>query len=228
MSQGPSFQQPIHYFLHEGKENLRHCLQLSFEAALRHDITRLIIFTGMGEGVKIALQEYLTRPEYSNIKLVAVSFPQGKVATPVNSEDLELFGANHIPFIRAHLPFDPIHGTYHERGIGQGLSLLGSVLEAFAGSMNLCVQAALMACDAFAIEAGEHAIALSADTSILVRTCPTCDFLTDFIVREIVCKPAILTISKKEDRQQEAQEEAVPEGKTITIEPKELASGQSE
>lgn len=231
MSQGPSFKAHVTYFLHEGKENLRECLRLSFEAAAQHDITTLVIFTGMGEGVKIALQEYCSRPEYSHIKLVAVSFPQGRIATPVPLEDLDFFHAQKIPFIRAHLPFDPIHGTYRERGTGQGLSLFGSVLEVFGGSMNLCVQATLVACDAFAIENGEHIIALTSDTAILARACPTCDFLTTFIVREVICKPAILTISKREDRQDvltESKTEA-QEVKTLTLtsETKELGDGEA-
>ena len=64
--------------------------------------------------------------------------------------------------------------------------------------MSLCVQAALIASDAGFISLGEHAICMTSDTAILVRTSPTQDFLTDFIVREILCKPIALTIVRHE------------------------------
>jgi hypothetical protein len=55
-----------------------------------------------------------------------------------------------------------------------------------------------MACDAGEVAMGEHAIAMSSDTCILVRSAPTDRLLTDFIVREIICKPLRLTIAKRE------------------------------
>ena len=224
MKESISFQSPSTYFLHEGKENLRECIRISFEAAVTHDVKKLVIFTALGEGVKIAIQEFLPRPEFKGIVVVAVGFPDGRIPESVSTEDLELFRSSGVPFVRAHLPFDPIHGTFHERGTGQGLSLLGSVLEIFCGSMNLCVQAALMACDAFAVEPGEHVISLTSDTSILVQACPTCHFLTNFIVREVFCKPALLTISKKEHRVDEDGEES--EQRQLSDTSKELTDGQ--
>jgi hypothetical protein len=140
----------------------------------------------------------LSQPEYSKLGIVAVTFPAGRIPASISNEDRELLRSSGIPIIQSHLPFDPIHGTFGERGEGQGLSLLGSALEIFCGSMNLCVQAALVACDAGFVEAGEHVIVLTSDTSILVRACPTCHFLRNFVVREIFCKPAILSISKQE------------------------------
>lgn len=226
MSTSPSFNGQTTYFLHEGKENLRECLKLSFDAAVAHAITKLVIFTGVGEGVKIAIQEFLPLPEYKDISIVAVGFPAGRIPDSVPARDLELFRDSNVPFVRSHLPFDPMHGTFHERGTGQGLSLLGSALETFCGSMSLCVQAVLVACDAAEIEEGEHVIALTSDTSILVRACPTCDFLTDFVVREILCKPAILTISKKEEKQMTEGEIRAIDSPEIAASPKELTSGQ--
>jgi|SRR5579863_2458636 len=222
MNESRSFLSPTTYFLHEGQENTRQCIELSFEAAIAHDIKKLIIFTAVGDGVKIAIQEFLTRPQFKEISVIAVGFPAGRIPLSVSREDLDLFRESGVPFVRAHLPFDPIHGTFQERGTGQGLSLLGSVLEIFCGSMNLCVQAALMACDAFVVEPGEHVISLTSDTSVLVQACPTCNFLTDFVVREVFCKPALLTISKKEERRDEPEENQLPQA-----EPKELANGQS-
>jgi hypothetical protein len=48
------------------------------------------------------------------------------------------------------------------------------------------------------VDLGEHVIAMTSDTSILVRAAGTERFLTDLIVREIICKPVLLTIGKSE------------------------------
>jgi hypothetical protein len=55
-----------------------------------------------------------------------------------------------------------------------------------------------MASDAGYVSLGEHVIAMTSDTSILVRAAGTSRFLTDLIVREILCKPVLLTIGKSE------------------------------
>jgi hypothetical protein len=64
--------------------------------------------------------------------------------------------------------------------------------------MSLCVQAVLMACDAGEIEIGEHVIVMTSDTALLVRAAPTARLLTDFIVRQVICKPTFLTVTKAE------------------------------
>lgn len=193
------------YFWEEGKPNLHDCLKISFEAAKRHDVRKIVIFTGAGEGVKAAVDNFLSQPEYSHIKLVAVTFPHGQIFTStdhvhgISNEDTQWIIDHGIPIVRAHLPFDPIRAQFQGHGIlGQDFSLLGNALSIFGGSMSLCVQAVLMACDAGAVLKGEHVISLTSDTSILVRSAPTADLLTDFIVREIFCKSVLLTISKKE------------------------------
>jgi hypothetical protein len=99
------------------------------------------------------------------------------------------------------MPFAPIAAHYKHHGIlGQDLTLIGNALSIFGGSMSLCVQAALVASDAGYLELGQHAICLTSDTAILARTSPTQDFLTDFIVREVLCKPMTLTVVKHERR----------------------------
>jgi uncharacterized protein len=202
-----SFTASIEYFSSEGRENLRGCLRASFEAAVRHNLQRIVIFTGVGEGVKIALEEFITQAEYSHIKLVAVTFPQGKEFAqdgkrfthvfPVAM--LDVLRGNGVPLVRAHLPFDPISAQFQNHGVlGQDFSLIGNALSIFGGGMSLCVQAVLMACDAGEVSLGEHAVVMTSDTSLLVRAAPTARLLTDFIVREILCKPVFLTIGKTE------------------------------
>lgn len=65
--------------------------------------------------------------------------------------------------------------------------------------MSLCIQAALIACDAGEVGWGEHIISLTSDTAILAQAAPTRHMLTAFAVREILCKPAVYTIGRNEE-----------------------------
>jgi uncharacterized protein len=202
-----SFQASIEYFSAEGRENLRSCLRASFEAAVRHGLHRIVIFTGVGEGIKIALEEFVVQEEYAHIRLVAVTFPQGmefskdgkRFIHEIPTEMFEMFRSRGVPLVRAHLPFDPISAQFQGHGVlGQDFSLIGNALSIFGGGMSLCIQAVLMACDAGEIGLGEHTVVMTSDTALLVRAAPTAKLLTDFIVREILCKPVFLTIGKTE------------------------------
>lgn len=200
----------IDYFFHEGKENLDDCLRLSFEAAARREVKKIIIFTGVGLGPKVAIEKFCSQQCFSGIQVIAVTFPYGQhftdsdkkpITLDISAENRELFKRSNVSIVRAHLPFDPIAAHHKGHGIlGQDLTLMGNALSIFCGSMSLCVQAALMACDAGLVGLGEHVIATTSDTSILVRSAPTERLLTDFIVREIICKPMSLTIGKGEKR----------------------------
>jgi hypothetical protein len=197
----------ITYFPEEGRKNLGECLRISFETAVQYDLEKIIIFTGIGDGLEAAIDNFLSQESYSHIKLVGVTFPQGfKVRRegeqispefPIDrKKDLIERG---IPLVRAHLPFDAISTQYQQHGVlAQDMSLVGNALNMFCGSMSLCVQAVLMACDAGEVEIGEHVIVMTSDTSLIVRAAPTTRLLTDFIVRQINCKPAFLTVAKAE------------------------------
>lgn len=192
--------------MQEGKENLATCLQATFVAALAHHVGKVVIFTSAGRGVLMALDEYRSQEQYSHIELVAVTFPSQAHFTSgdqsehsVSADTLRILDENGVPIVRAHLPFDPIRTHYSGQGVlGQDFGLIGNALRIFGGSMSLCVQAVLMASDAGLVEFGEHVIAMTSDTSILVRAAGTARFLTDLIVREIICKPVLLTIGKSE------------------------------
>lgn len=186
------------YFWQEGKTNLQDCLRIAFEAAKTHEVKTIVIFTGVGEGVRTAHQDFISQEQYSDIRIVAVTFPHGHPhPNEVSPEDEEWMRTNEIPIVRAHLPFDPIRAQYHGV-LGQDFSLLGNMVNIFGGGMSLAIQAILMACDAGVVRKGEHVISLTSDTSILARSAPTSHLLTDFIVREIFCKAVFMDISKKE------------------------------
>jgi uncharacterized protein len=209
----------IEYFFQEGKTNLRSSLRIAFETAIERGIDTIVIFTGIGEGPQIALEEFRILPTFKDINLIAVTFPYGQrfkddAEVAISPEIRTLLDQNRVPLLRAHLPFNPISAHYRHHGIlGQDLTLIGNALSIFGGSMSLCVQAAIMACDAGCVELGDHVIAMTSDTAILVRTAPTERLLTDFIIREILCKPMFLTIGKNEesDNQEAIEADEVPE-----------------
>jgi hypothetical protein len=204
------FRYPTEYFLKEGKENLSRCLHATFDAVEAHNIKKVVIFTSAGQGVVMALNEYCSQERFAGVKLVAVTFPsqtQFSAGDPsehqIPSHVCDFFTEKKVPIVRAHLPFDPIRSHYEGHGIlGQDFSLVGNALRIFCGSMSLCVQATLMASDAGHVELGEHVIAMTSDTSILVRAAGTSRFLTDLIVREIICKPVLLTVGKSEKEEE--------------------------
>lgn len=201
------FTWPVTYFLEEGHGNLRHCLGIAFRAAQQQKVKKIIIFTARGEGVRIALDEYCVQEDHKEIELIAVTFPEGKVFTneekeeikvEIPEEDVRHFSNKGVPIIKAHLPFDPIHSFESNSALGQDLSLIGEALSMFGGSMRLCVQAIALACDAGAVKLGEHVIALTSDTAILASATSTRRMLRELNIREILCKPAVYTITRKE------------------------------
>lgn len=205
-----SFIAPTTYFLQEGRENLEACLKVAFQAAVQHEVTKIVVFTAYGEGLSVALEQFCSRKEYAHIRLIAVTFPAGKTFTNQNKEPVEvkipddltgLFASNNIPVVRAHLPFDAVEPSAAWRTVvGRGFNLLGETLNMFCGSMSLCVQAVTLACDAGHVEQGEHVIALTSDTAILAMAAVTRKMLSELVIREILCKPAVLTIGRKEQR----------------------------
>lgn len=218
------------YFLQEGRENLLECLKLAFQAAKQQNVGTIVIFTAAGEGVRVALETFCVAPEYQQIKLVAVTFPSGKVFTDKSGQQLKveipaadaaLFAERGIPIVRAHLPFDPITPYYKERGVlGQDLTLVGEALNMFGVSMALCVQAIALACDAGTVALGEHVISLTSDTAILAQASSTRRMLGEIVIREILCKPAVLTISRAETAEKmptQLQLGIEPEIKTLPL-----------
>ena len=104
------------YFWREGKSNLHDCLRISFEAAKRHGIGKIVIFTGVGEGVRAAVHDFLSQEDYADIRIVAVTFPHGH-KHDIPDPDREWIASNNISLVRAHLPFDPIKAQYQGHGV---------------------------------------------------------------------------------------------------------------
>jgi hypothetical protein len=196
------------YFFQEGRENLEECLKIAFQAAEQHGVHKIIIFTARGEGVTLALRDFRSQNQYAHIQLVAVTFPADKYFTDaekkpikveISDEVASLLSANDVPLVRAHLPFDSVEPSAAQKTqVGRGYSLVGDALNMFCGSMSLCVQAITLACDAGHVAPHEHVIALTSDTAILASAAVTRKMLSRLVIREILCKPAILTIGRNE------------------------------
>jgi hypothetical protein len=227
------FSAPTTYFLQEGRDNLRECLKNVFQTAKVQNIAKLVIFTARGEGVRLALDEFCSLDEYKHVKLVAVTFPQGKkftdasgnaIPVTIDDDNISVFKAREVPIVRAHMPFDPIAPLYKQRGVlGQDLSLVGEALNMFGGGMNLCVQAIVMACDAGEVGLGEHVIALSSDTAILAQATSTTRMLEELVIREILCKPVVFSVGRKET----SEKMPVQMELKVGVEQKSLPSGNT-
>jgi hypothetical protein len=208
----PHFVTSITYFLQEGRDNLSECLKIAFQVAKKQNVEKVVMFTARGDGILLALNTLCPLDEYKDIKLVAVTFSPGRLFTKdgkplevrISDEAEKAMKERGIPVVRAHLPFDPIAPPFKDRGVlAQDLSLVESALNIFGGGMSLCVQAVLLACDAGAVALGEHVIAMTADTAILVQAAPTARMLRELTIREILCKPAILSIGRNENQIEE-------------------------
>lgn len=225
------FTAPVTYFLQEGRENLAECLQSAFRAAHNHNIEKIIIFTARGEGVLRALDDFCTQRKFAEIRVIAVTFPVGQpfkdadgnvIDYEIANDVKERFRENSIPLVRAHLPFDPIFSQYGDRGVlGHDLSLVESALNAFGGSMSLCIQAVMIACDAGVVDWGEHVVAMTSDTAILAQAAPTRRMLRDLAIREILCKPAIYSVGRGEKAEQMlTAHEDNPQSRVLEVQPR--------
>ena len=234
MTSPKQFSAPTTYFLQEGRDNLRECLKSVFQTAKIQSITKLVIFTARGEGVRIALEEFCSLDEYKHVKIVAVTFPSGKkftdasgnpISVAIDDDNVSIFKAKEVPIVRAHMPFDPIAPLNKQRGVlGQDLSLIGEALNMFGGGMGLCVQAIVMACDAGEVGLGEHVIAFSSDTAILAQATSTTRMLEELVIREVLCKPVVFSVGRNEN----AEKLPVQMELNVAVAPKALPTSEPE
>jgi hypothetical protein len=188
----------------EGRPQIAECIQRAFRWCVEHSTQKLVIFTGTGEGAVFAVERLL--PGNPSIKLVAVTPPVGKqfrenpaepssriVASgpsPVLRDFLRSFG---VQVISAHLPFKPLEQSRSE------WTIVEKAFGVLGGGFALCVQAALVACDAGELVVGERAVVASADTAIEIRAARTETFLSateGLLVEHIICRPNKYSISK--------------------------------
>ena len=125
-------------------------------------------------------------------------------ALEVPPKRAELLQKFNVHVIRAANPFDePAIPHVPSR------NLLRRAFECFSGGMALCLSSAVIACDAGLIVPGAHVVAMSADTAVIVKAVPSSHALSSLTVRELICKPIILDVSKKEVVAAEVNAEAL-------------------
>jgi hypothetical protein len=200
---------PIKYLFCEGKDYLGECVRASFEYLSERKVEKIIIVTQNGEGI-LKAKEFLEQEPYKDIKVIGVGFPatfSEDISVELTKEAEQYMNERGIPFVRRPLPFwrIPTQDIKDEQELKQlktvnrERSLIRNVLGIFSGGLRLCIQGVLMACDDVRIAEGEHVISLSADTSILASACKSENFPERFIIREIICKPYVLNITKGEE-----------------------------
>lgn len=165
------------------------------------------MYTANGEGLELACTKYLAEAPFSRIRVVGVSLPIGSVpneALSIPPSRLELLNKFAIQIVRAASPFEELPVPPMP-----GRNLVRRAFECFSGGMALCLSAAVIACDSGLVIPGAHVIAMSADTSVIVKAVPSSHALSSLAVREIICKPTIFDISKKEIVAAEVNAEAL-------------------
>lgn len=198
-----------HYFPSEGREHMRDCLRLSAQACVRFGISKLIVFTGTGEGPHFAANDLVTQEAYANLQVIAITPAVGRTyktkpgeaespvvragVSPAMRDALTELG---VEIVAAHLPFKPVHvgSTYTSEWsrVSEAYGVLG-------GGFALCIQAVLVACDSGAASSGERVVVAAADTAFVATACRTESFLSlieGLIVEHIVCRPMRYTVSK--------------------------------
>lgn len=202
-----------YYFDGEGRARMRDCLRHSIEWCAHAGVPKLVVFTGTGEGPHYAATQLVSREGYTHISIIAVTPPVGRAyrANPADPEspiiragigmamreELLALGVN---VVAAHLPFKEVHDgrarTSEWTRVAEAYGVLG-------GGFALAVQAVLIACDAGEVVPGERVVVATADTSLVVRACPTEFFLSPtegLLVEHIVCRPLRYDVSKPKHR----------------------------
>lgn len=201
---------PTLYLPGEGRASLDVCLDATFSYSLNHAIRTIVIYTGSGDGPALALERYLSQPQYSAQRVVAVTPPAqksylkdprnpevGSVKAGIVGARRELFRAAGIPIVSARLPFRSIHGT--GTTVLESMQLVDRALGVLGGGFSLCVQAALLSCDAGVVEHGERVAVMTADTSLVVLASHSESFYSEtagLLVEHIICRPSLYDISR--------------------------------
>jgi len=192
----------IYYFEYEGKENFGETIKIVNEFIKSSNVSNIIVFTVNGESALQAFQA-ITK---DGIHFVAVSYPPSKEVeddrgnvTRLGITDkkilAELKKAN-IQIAQGSMPFREI--LLFPLPIQERTIAIKSTLKLFGGALDLCVEAALMACDQGYVDEGEKAVSVCGDTAI-VATVSRSELMFSpigFEINEIICKPGNLNLSR--------------------------------
>jgi hypothetical protein len=193
----------ISYFDREGRENLPQVLKIVRRAFNKRPDLRalkLIVFTATGDGPALA---YAQLHEYEP-QIIAVTFPPDfsvmrgteRIYPQISPKLHRFFDGVGVKIITGRRPFDAIEGVPAHN---EQMQLIRDVLTLFGGSVSLCIQAVLSACDSGEIAIGEKVVGITGDLAAVITASTTKKFLAKeagMVVNEILCKPRNLTLSR--------------------------------
>ena len=199
------------YLKGEGRAHVLECMEATFRHCRDHDVKTLVIYTASGDGPLLAIERFLSQPQYSPIRVIAVTPSANRtyVEDPRKNErtlvQTGIFGDRRqqieragISIVSARLPFrSMLVGSEHK----EPMQLVDLAFGVLGGGFSLCLQAAMMACDAGAIIRLERVAAMSADTAIVLVASQSESFFsnkTGLLVEHIICRPLLYDISKSE------------------------------
>jgi hypothetical protein len=185
------------------------CVEATMQYCIDHQIRKLVMFTGTGQGPMHAIMSGY-HPDVG-VRIIAVTPPVGKVylvnplqpdagmvragISPVTRRALE---DSEIAIVSAHLPFQSPPGDPGEHGFRSEWARVERSYAILGEGFSLCIQATLMACDAGHIEVGERVVAMTSATSISILASNTDLFLSPthgLLVEGWICQPRQYDIS---------------------------------
>ena len=194
------YKKDITYFLKEGRVNMDKTLQLSFDAAQEYGIEHIVIYSALGAGVVKAIDDYLSKDQYSDINLIVAAFPRNTRLADGTIVDFPVSLKRRlrklsIPIVRlTKKNFTQVI----VKGSGINFRKIKLVSSMFGGSFPLCIEGAIAACEKGAIQSGTCVVSMSGDTAIIVTASNLQYFPGMFAIREILCKPVLMDITRKE------------------------------
>lgn len=202
------YKKDIYYFKYKGEINTDNVIEIAKNRALESGIQKLVVASETGRSALRAVKLL----KNTNLKLIIVTHypestygPKGKIKIGIPEDLRKFFNSMGYPVIQGTRPFVGVERSYKDGWGGPTPHtyidyLLGGL---FGQGVKIAVEAAIMATDAGALNAGEEIISLAGtfkglDTAILVKTSYSSSFLAEFEVLEIIAKPRYPRVSTPE------------------------------
>ena len=165
----------------EGRPSLDACMDATFRHCSKYSVNAIVMYTATGDGPCAAVDKYSSQEEFAHIRIVAVTPPAQRVyvadprAPAGERVRAGIFGEKRVklneagvPVISARLPFRSVATPPSDESAAEPMQLVDRAFGVLGGGFSLCVQSALIACDAGAVSPGERIAAMSADTSVVL------------------------------------------------------------
>jgi len=188
------------YFHYRGEVNTQKALELARERALELKLEKMVVASETGRSALKALKVL----KGTDIQLIVVTHPPASTMGPKGEIPIGL-GRPEYQHVKRYLEEHGavvIQGTRPFGGIGRALGWKAAVpatfvdetLELFSSGTKIAIEAAVMATDAGAVEAGEEVVTLGGtfkglDTALVVKAAYSYSIFPEFEVLEVIAKP---------------------------------------